>query len=105
MQQLIWQGQLWPGQDMEWTIRDPGEEPGSPGEAQPWFTQLRLRLPQLGSLTADLALVGQALRVRLSATSQASQDRMNTGHAALASALSAAGIDLISFKVSGDGSD
>jgi hypothetical protein len=104
-QQLIWQGQLWPGQDMEWTIRDPGEEPGSPGEAQPWFTQLRLRLPQLGSLTADLALVGQALRVRLSATSQASQDRMNTGHAALASALSAAGIDLISFKVSGDGSD
>ena len=102
-QQLVWQGQLWPGQDLEWTIRDPGEQGGEAGEVQPWFTQLRLRLPRLGALTADLALVDQALRVRLSAASQISQLQMDAGHGALASALSAAGIDLISFKVAGDG--
>lgn len=104
-QQLVWQGQLWPGQEMEWTIRDPGEQGGEAGEVQPWFTQLRLRLPRLGTLTADLALVDQALRVRLSTSSQNSRDQMNDGHNALASALSAAGIDLISFKVAGDGGD
>jgi hypothetical protein len=104
-QQLVWQGQLWPGQEMEWTIRDPGEQGGEAGNAQPWFTQLRLRLPRLGMLTADLALVDQALRVRLSTSSQSSQDQMHDAHSALASALSAAGIDLISFKVAGDGGD
>ena len=102
-QQLVWQGQLWPGQEMEWSIHDPGEERGPAGEAQPWFTQLRLRLPQLGALTADLALVDRALRIRLSVPSESAQERMSAGHEALASALSAAGIDLISFKVAGDG--
>jgi hypothetical protein len=102
-QQLVWQGQLWPGQDLEWSIRDPGEERGPAGEAQPWFTQLRLRLPQLGALTADLALVDRALRIRLSVPSESAQKQMSAGHEALASALSAAGIDLISFKVAGDG--
>ena len=98
-QQLVWQGQLWPGQDMEWSIRDPGEERGPAGEAQPWFTQLRLRLPQLGALTADLALVDRALRIRLNVPSESAQNRISAGYEALAGALSAAGIDLISFKV------
>jgi hypothetical protein len=102
-QQLVWQGQLWPGQDMEWTIRDPGEESGPAGEVSPWFTQLRLRLPQLGALTADLALVDRALRVRLTAGNAESQAQMDAAYSSLANALAAAGIDLISFKVTGDG--
>jgi hypothetical protein len=102
-QQLVWQGQLWPGQDMEWSIRDPGEQHAGPAEVQPWFTQLRLRLPKLGALTADLALVDRTLRLRLVAPAADAQQSMQGAHEALASALSAAGIDLISFKVSGDG--
>jgi hypothetical protein len=102
-QQLVWQGQLWPGQEMEWSIQDPGDEPSHTGEALPWFTQLRLRFPQLGSVSADLALVDRALRIRLNATDAQTQARMNEAHAALANALSAAGIELISFKVTGDG--
>ena len=104
-QQLVWQGQLWPGQEMEWSIHDPGEDPSQGGEARPWFTQLRLRLPQLGALTADLALVDRALRIRLSAPNASAQQKMNAGREALASALSAAGIDLISFKIAADGGD
>ena len=104
-QQLVWQGQLWPGQEMEWSIHDPGEDQSHGGEAQPWFTQLRLRLPQLGALTADLALVDRALRIRLSAPNASAEQKMTAGREALASALSVAGIDLISFKVAVDGGD
>jgi hypothetical protein len=104
-QQLIWQGELWPGQEMEWTLQDPGEESRHGGQAQPWFTQLRLRLPQLGALTAELALVDRALRVRLTAPNAGAQEKMRTAHAALADALCAAGIELISFKVAADGGD
>lgn len=100
--QLVWQGQLWPGQNLEWRIDEPGQEPNANGEAQPWFTQLRLHLPQLGDVSADLALVGSALRVRLSAPDATAQGAMANGRDTLAGALSAAGLDLISFNV-GDG--
>ena len=103
--QLAWQGQLWPGQQLEWRIDDPGEGSGGSGEAQPWFTQLRLRLPRLGDLTADLALVGSALRVRLSTGDDSTRQAMVDARPALAESLSAAGIDLISFKAGADGSD
>jgi hypothetical protein len=103
--QLAWQGQLWPGQQLEWRIGEPGEEGGDSGEPQPWFTQLRLRLPRLGELTADLALVGSALRVRLSAQDDSTQTAISEGRPALAESLSAAGLDLVSFTVEGDGAD
>jgi hypothetical protein len=104
--QLAWQGQLWPGQQLEWRIGEPGEEGGESGEPQPWFTQLRLRLPRLGELTADLALVGSAVRVRLATQNDATQTAMSQGRPVLAGSLSAAGLDLISFKVVGaDGGD
>jgi len=104
--QMVWQGQLWPGQHLEWTINDPAEDPAaSAQEAQPWFTALRLRLPRLGELSADLALIGPALRVRLAASEPHAQAEMSEGRAALAERLAGAGIDLVSFTVAGRGDD
>ena len=101
--QLAWQGQLWPGQNLEWRIGEPMDDASGSHDAQPWFTQLRLRLPKLGQLTADLALVGSTLRVRLTAPDAAAQQTMADGRAPLAESLAAAGIDLVSFKVASDG--
>ena len=64
---------------------------------------MRLRLPHLGDLTADLALVGGALRLRLTAGEPQAQAAMQEQRDALAAALTAAGIDLVSFKVAGNG--
>ncbi len=103
--QLVWQGQLWPGQNLEWRIGEPGEGLGPDGEPQPWFTQLRLRLPRLGELTADLAVVGPSLRVRLTTADGSARAALDQGRTALAQSLAAAGIDMMSFKVAGDGRD
>jgi hypothetical protein len=103
--QLVWQGQLWPGQNLEWRIKGSGEESPEGEEAQPWFTQLRLRLPRLGALSADLALVGSALRVRLNALDPAAQAVIGENRDTLARSLAAAGIDLVSFNVTGDAAD
>jgi hypothetical protein len=102
-QQIVWQGQLWPGQDLEWRVQESPERDRSSDEPQPWFTQLRLRLPRLGELTVDLALVGPSLRVRLAASEAQAQQAMQAQREALASALTAAGIDLVSFKVADNG--
>jgi hypothetical protein len=101
--QLVWQGQLWPGQNIEWRIGEPMDQAAHSSDVQPWFTQLRLRLPKLGQLTADLALVGSTLRLRLTAADGASRQTMDAGRAQLAESLGAAGIDLVSFKVADDG--
>jgi hypothetical protein len=103
--QLVWQGQLWPGQHLQWRIGEPGEGPAGDQEPQPWFTQLRLQLPRLGELTADLAVVGSSLRVRLTTADGSAQAAMDQGRTALAQSLSAAGIDMVSFKVAGNGQD
>ncbi|MEO8630959.1 MAG: flagellar hook-length control protein FliK [Betaproteobacteria bacterium] len=97
-QQLVWQGQLWPNQNLEWRIEERPEQDAESGEPQPWFTQLRLHLPRLGSLTADLAIAGNSVRVRLAAAPDA-EASMTAERAPLASALGAAGLDLVSFKV------
>jgi hypothetical protein len=103
-QQFVWQGQLWPGQELEWTVQGPDDDgEKSNDDAQPWFTQLRLRLPRLGALTADIALIDGALRVHLAAENAGAQQQMSEGRAALADALSAAGMDLVSFKVASGG--
>ena len=101
--QLAWQGQLWPGQNLEWRIGEPMDDASGSSDVQPWFTQLRLRLPKLGQLTADLALIGSTLRIRLAAPDAAAQQTMDDGRSRLAESLAAAGIDLVSFKVAGDG--
>ncbi|MBL8422351.1 MAG: hypothetical protein JNK06_02425, partial [Candidatus Accumulibacter phosphatis] len=46
-QNFSWQGQVWPGQEIEWQIEDPGrrrERAGDDG-AEQWQTRLRLTLP------------------------------------------------------------
>ena len=46
--QVLWQGQAWPGQALEWRIEEPPERGASPDEPTPWTTHLRLTLPQTG---------------------------------------------------------
>ena len=56
-QNFVWQGQVWPGQQMEWEIEDPGgrENGDDTGDPEPyWNTTLRLTLPGLGGIEARL---------------------------------------------------
>lgn len=55
--QLLWNGQVWPDQNMEITIEEKDAN-GSRGEAQEkvWGTTLKLHLPRLGTIAATLRL-------------------------------------------------
>ncbi|OZB47854.1 MAG: hypothetical protein B7X42_06585 [Thiomonas sp. 14-66-4] len=80
--QVLWAGQIWPGQELQWRIEPDdaraGDEPGSTG-ARGWTTVLKLDLPQLGQLVVTLHLgADQHLRVKLQHSAQAAsilQDR------------------------------
>ena len=95
---IVWQGQAWPGQSIEWRIDEPPpRDPGS--DAEPgWTTQLRLTLPRLGEVTADLALSADGLRLRVAASNDAAP-ALRDGQGSLVAALEQGGIRLLSVTV------
>lgn len=67
--QLAWQGQVWPGQNMEWRVEERAAREGGGGDIEMphWQTSLRLQLPSLGNVQATLAFIPQGLRINLKA--------------------------------------
>jgi len=71
--QFVWRGEVWPGQELVWQLRqetDPAQDhsvPAGDDETQPgWESQLRLTLPQLGTVTVHIKLdARQAFSIRM----------------------------------------
>ncbi|MCC7092236.1 MAG: flagellar hook-length control protein FliK, partial [Nitrosomonas sp.] len=66
---LFWQGEIWKNQHMEWDIHERSED-DKHTELEPsqWQTQLRLSMPQLGEVTAKIALNSQGIQIRVDAS-------------------------------------
>lgn len=95
-QQYVWHGQAWPGQAVEWRIEDPERDDGSAEEetAHGWDSTLRLTLPRLGGVEAQLHLSGKQVALRLRADEADTLVALDAGAAALASALEAVDLRL-----------
>lgn len=98
--QYVWQGQAWPGQQMEWIIDDPERDDGEDDTtAQDWNTTLRLSLPRLGSIEAHMQLTPAGVALRLRSDDDASIVALDAGAARLAESLEAAGLKLTGLVV------
>jgi len=98
--QIIWQGQVWPGQDMQWEINeDDGRDRGEVEERAAWSTRLRLDFPSLGGVTAHLALGTHGLKVDFSVERDQSATLMRGEAGALAQAMGAAGLTVAGITV------
>ncbi len=90
---FLWQGFAWPGQWLEWQVREQTGDGAGPGEeANPWVTELRLTLPRLGGVSARMSLVGNRLSVGLSANEPGTREAMSAALPSLERALQAAGL-------------
>ena len=98
--EFVWAGQIWPGQDMDWQISEDGQGPGAPEEtAQRWQSRLRLVLPSLGEVEANLSLSPQGVKISMDVASAAAEDRLKGGAKALLDRLDSSGIALLSMAV------
>jgi hypothetical protein len=99
--QIVWQGHAWPGQAVEWRIEEPPEERRDGEDETPvaWTSHLKLVLPQLGEVTAELTLAAGALRLRLHAPDQHTRSALTHGQSSLGDALEQARIRLTEFAV------
>lgn len=94
---VTWHGELFPGQAMQWEVRDESASAGGaavPPAERSWQSVLRFELPSLGKVAATLQLHGGRLQLAVQAGSDASADTLRQQAGALSDALLAAGLPL-----------
>lgn len=101
--QMVWQGQIWPGQAMDWIVEErQGRGDGGDEEAVNWQTKLRLQLPRLGNVSAALAFTPQGLRISLAASETTTAETLKAAQGKLQNSLDAAGLALVGLTVGRD---
>jgi flagellar hook-length control protein FliK len=100
-QRLLWHGEAWPNQPLEWEIIREDENNAATAEEAPasWRTSLRLDTPRLGHIEASLHLTGSGITMRIAAVDDASAADLHQALPELAASLEAAGIKLLSAQV------
>lgn len=103
-QQIHWSGPVWPGQTMEWEVREEGRDSADPSAPATWTSRLRLELPRLGEVEAVLRLRGGALAVELRVP-EGARAEVGAGTTALRDSLDARGLSLesLALQAAGDG--
>lgn len=100
--QLVWQGQLGPGQQMRWEIAreedDAAQGHGGQDDGGRWHSGLRLRFALLGEVEASVSLRGARLHIELLAES-GSAGLLRAAAPRLQEALAAAGNELAALRV------
>lgn len=98
---LVWQGQIWPEQDMRWEISERPAREGGDEEAPVWQTRLRLQMPNLGDVTAYLAMGGGGIRLDIEAGDSGAEQQMRDAQTALTGAFEASGLKLSGVIIHG----
>lgn len=99
---VMWQGELWPGQQLEWEVSQDAPQ-GETEESTPtWNSAVRFELPTLGLISATIHMVGDHVHVQVRTATDAAATALRAHGAELASALDAAGSPLDSLTVKQD---
>lgn len=94
---VSWQGELLPGQAMQWEVREQERDQSAaeqPPAERAWQSTVRLELPALGAVAGSLKLQGGRLQLTLRAQDGGSAALLRASGGELASALEAAGLPL-----------
>jgi hypothetical protein len=103
---VMWNGQAWPGQEMQWEVRRDQREGGrgggdAEGEPEPvWRSGVRFRLPLLGAVSAAVTLIGEQVHIQVQTDSDSSASTLRAWSGQLESAMAAAGAQLSSLTIS-----
>jgi len=104
---LLWRGEVWQGQSMEWDIHEqPADEKAQENEldqAAQWRTQLRLSMPQLGDITANIALSANGISIKLNAAQLETAGLLKGNQLPLATGMQSAGLNIRAVEVEYDG--
>lgn len=92
---LVWMGQVWPGQQMQWEIQGEPEQQARQQDERQWSTEMELALPNLGDVRARLMFSNSGLRLTLHAADAKTVELFNHALPTLKNSLANADIPLI----------
>ena len=96
-QNYAWQGQVWPGQQMWWEIGEQNENvnQNDDSEQRHWRTRLKLALPRLGGIDAQIHLQPDgSIALRIEADSDFGENHLRQAIPGLQSQMEAAGLKI-----------
>lgn len=96
---LVWAGQIWPGQMMQWEIQGEPEQQQQQPEERQWSTEIDLALPKLGDVHARLVFSKDGLSLFLRTTDLKTAELFNSDLPRLKNSLSDANIALLAVSV------
>lgn len=101
---VAWQGQLWPGQHMEWDIQKQAADGrggrGADGEEAPtWRSGMTFRLPLLGEIAATVVMAGDKFQIEIQTGSSEVGSLLRSHAGELTGAMDAAGTPLSSLSI------
>lgn len=99
---VLWQGQLAPGQQLQWEIHKDAPEQRGGEQEQPepaWRSGMRFRLPLLGEIEATVVMLGQQCQIEIQTGSSAIGGVLRAHAAGLTAAMEAAGTPLSSLTI------
>lgn len=104
VQNFVWQGQIWPDQDLHWEIEDQTDRHPEEGEAlvEKWQTGVRLNLPVLGGIDARIRLQGDQITLTINADNATTVELMRTESEMFRRQLSEAGLMLATIGIALD---
>lgn len=107
-QRIVWHGEAWPGQQMEWEIGQDSSETPQEGEqenkAPPgWHSVVRFNFAHLGNVSASIRLTDQQIHIRLHTDNDITAAALRANSSMLLDAMAAAGSPLDSLIVKQDG--
>lgn len=102
---LLWRGEVWQGQSMEWDIYEQSEDKEKENElnhAAQWHTQIRLSMPQLGDITATIALNAQGISIKMNTSRLETASLLRNNQLPLTMDMQLAGLNIQSVEVQQD---
>jgi flagellar hook-length control protein FliK len=98
--QVLWQGQVWQGQEMRWDVHEESPHRNAQGvEEGQWITQIHLDLPNLGGVSARLSFNGNALNLSFDVVDTQTRDKLGNASSQLIAALAERGIPVINTQI------
>jgi len=99
---FAWEGELWPGQPLQFEISEDKHESNAKQQASPdgaWQTVVRFQLPHLGQVNATISLQGEHVQVHVDVQNEAAASLLKTAGEQLTLSLSASGTALDKLTV------
>lgn len=105
-QRVVWHGEVWPGQSMQWQVNE--QENSAHSADAPVLNSLQsdltLQLPRLGEVSVKITMVNGRFSVRVEPTEAQALKEMQSGRSQLAMSLQSVGLKLESLQINRDDS-